>query len=32
MPRYRPMIVDYLAAYDDGAPTTAGTAPEQAEV
>jgi hypothetical protein len=26
------MIVDYLAAYDDGAPTTAGTAPEQAEV
>jgi len=29
MPRYRQIIVDYLAAYDDGAPTGPGAAPEQ---
>jgi hypothetical protein len=28
--RYRQTIVDYLSAFDDGAPTSSGTAPEQA--
>ncbi len=28
MPRYRPIIVDYLAAFDDGAPTSPGTGPD----
>jgi len=29
MKRYRPIIVDYLSAFDDGAPTTPGAAPDQ---
>ena len=29
MPRYRQFIVDYLSAFDDGAPTTPGAAPDQ---
>jgi hypothetical protein len=28
--RYRQIIVDYLSAFDDGAPTSQGTAPDQA--
>lgn len=29
MLRYRPIVVDYLSAFDDGAPNTPGAAPEQ---
>jgi len=32
MPRYRQMIVDYLAPFDDGAVLNSGTAPEQSSL
>jgi dimethylamine monooxygenase subunit A len=32
MPRYRQMIVDYLAPFDDGAAISSGTAPEQSRL
>jgi len=32
MPRYRQMIVEYLAPFDDGAVLNAGTAPEQSSL
>jgi hypothetical protein len=32
MSRYRQTIVDYLSAFDDGAPTNSGTAPEQSRL